>query len=150
MINDRYLFRGKHIKTGDWVQGYYCFVPAAYWYAYSREACDRHVIKHAVFDGGKSIRYEDVDPATIGQCTGLRDKNGTLIFEGDIISCRNDLVFIGSVEWAHDLWVVRMFDESRVPIHTLFGVLCCSAMEVIGNIHDNQDSDKTIERTDKS
>lgn len=68
------LFRGKRVDTGEWVYGFY------------------------LYDIGNSIKERPssvsthtylVDPNTIGQFTGIRDKNGVRIFEGDIIRWKN-------------------------------------------------------------
>jgi hypothetical protein len=66
-MNERHLFRGKRIKNEEWIQGYL-------W-------DDRPNGPATICN--PSIGPCIIDPATIGQCTGLQDKNGKLIFEGD-------------------------------------------------------------------
>ncbi len=108
------LFRGKR-KNGEWVQGCYIL-----WNG-----------KHCIYD---DVIYYEFLPETIGQYTGLTDKNGTKIFEGDVIVYNDDVrygVFWSESEHAFYIEGIGYTDLDRLG--NLYGFLC----EVIGNIHDN-------------
>ena len=96
---DRYLFRGKRLDNGEWVQGCYIFVPDSGHEHYIYCADSAHPMDTGFYEVHKLMFA--VDPATICQCTGLHDKNGTLIFEGDYVKfCRNDDEnYVGKVVW---------------------------------------------------
>ena len=80
----------------------------------------------------RHILYDEIDPATLGQCTGLKDKNGKLIFEGDLIKwissdCEE---LIDSVKWIGSGLCLR---NSNYTVNHYLG----SEYAIIGNIHDN-------------
>ena len=70
------LFRAKRVDTGEWVEGFYYQRPNPY-------AEDGEPITHCITNC-PPFAFE-VDPATVGQCTGLCDNHGKQIFEGDIL-----------------------------------------------------------------
>ena len=115
------LFRGKSIH-GEWVKGFYVCIP------------DTHYIMTGKFDsltnGIINSEAYKVDPDTVGQFTGLEDKLGTKIFEGDVI---DDLGVEYIVVFDSDYAQFRgKFDGWNAEISHI-----ASRCEVIGNIHDN-------------
>ena len=77
-MNDRYLYRAKRIDNGEWVEGFYAV-------ARYRKGLTQHNILIADNDLGY-FKWIVVDPSTVCQCTGLKDKNGKLIWENDIVA----------------------------------------------------------------
>lgn len=70
-MDNRYLFRGKRTTNGEWVIGNYCYSPDFPITIFGEDEYGRHGI--------------EVDPVTVGQCTGKHDISGKEVFEGDII-----------------------------------------------------------------
>ena len=127
------LFRGKRKDNGEWVEGYLC---KKY---YQELPHDRPVIKYKTTGNEHKwtpdYMVAEIDPSTVGQYTGLTDKNDKKIFEGDIVSFAGDLDFI-------DGKFVVVFDEFyRYMITAYKGNYLLARnnddVEVIGNIHDN-------------
>lgn len=82
-------------------------------------------------DDGCELSY-DVVPATVGQYTGLKDRNGKDIYEGDILrmSYRND--DLGIVKWGSEYAAFIIKKEGKLRWWYLEG-----KEEVVGNVHDN-------------
>ena len=117
------LFRGKRIGNSEWVYGYY--VPVCF----GRFPCKPAIVPES--DG--TWEPIEIKKETVGQFTGLPDKNGKKIFEGDIISCGYLCNFF--VEYSEeDAEYWANFGDSIGSLHTYFDP---KRATVIGNIYDN-------------
>lgn len=118
-------FRGKSIKTGEWVYGYY----------FTKLLCDGEPRHHYIkFDGNDGI---EVRPDSVGEFTGFYDKNGRQIFEGDIIEKpRGDSMLKFWVSFETQRNGLHRYRKNGIEFNRLDKVLPFK-VEVIGNIHDN-------------
>lgn len=131
------LFRGKRVDNGEWAQGYY--IRADYhWHKYGIHK--DWIALGAYANGGwfALCRKYAVKSETVGQYTGLTDKNGKKIFEGDVVRVNDRLMphyeklstFIGEVDHKDASFVI----VGDVIAHYRW---LDYEVEVIGNIHDN-------------
>ena len=132
------LFRGKRTDNGEWVQGDLINL------ADGRRFIVDNRFGACIDDKGNFINTEapfvcEVIPETVGQYTGLTDKNGTKIFEGDILAFSDRLVYVhwhdycGSWDCSYikEVKGKATLREDRSPNKWRYNA------EVIGNIHDN-------------
>lgn len=141
-MQDRYLFRGKRIDNGEWVHGYLfddgfengrVFIGGIVIEKYNGTACDDWNVT--------GINFYEIDPNTICQCTGLKDKNGKLIWENDIASY-SDLITRDKkticIEWNKmQASFVRKYRSPMGLQYLYLDEYIASRMEVIGNTFDS-------------
>lgn len=129
------LFRAKRIDNGEWAEGYlfddgmaeveHYFVGRIVVEPYKGTACDDWDIT--------GIDFCEVNPETLCQYTGLKDKNGKRIWENDIVYMRSSgLSGHGIIEYENGCLVVK--DGRRGRTYSLFGEW---KLRADGNIFDN-------------
>ena len=110
------LFRGKSVETNEWVYGSYILEK----YGNTPYIC---YFEYGTF---VNIKQVEVIPETVGEFTGMTDKNGKPIFEGDIVLFCG---IKGAVVWKGHKFYVKS--------NLLLDFSDDDCIEVIGNIHDN-------------
>ena len=124
------LFRGKCCTTGEWVEGFLGI-----------EELDDYVIQQFSFDeyfASECIDQYSVKLETVGQYTGLTDKNGKKIFEGDILEGDLEDSLDPGAKWRSEIiWGKFGWNCKGNKISLPMDEWDIREGEVIGNIYDN-------------
>lgn len=133
-------FRAKRIDNGEWDYGYY----VVHHIALTDVNKDTNQIVrvgtkvvHTLFNDQRTDNngyHKDINPDTLGEFTGLLDKNGKEIYEGDIVH-NDDASIRYVVEWQHTGFAMKLVGSKL----SFDGSYFHPTTTVIGNIHDNPD-----------
>lgn len=127
-MEDRYLYKAKRLDNGEWVVGglvRYGFTGKEKYYIVPDYASDLYAI--------------EIDPNTICQCTGLKDKNGKLIWENDIVEDEKGNLYkaFWRDKYYQFSWVCVNSDIFRIGAKWDLYARRSFEIAVIGNTFDN-------------
>lgn len=147
-----YKFRGKKASNGEWVYGYLAEIETD-WDFYNGHGLPIEYSKVIIETNLLTRPMTTIAPETIGQYTGLKDKNGKEIYEGDIIkiikhTSHEDMVYIkesiGVVKFYYGSFIMEVFrekDRKHVnyirQLTDIAEFIKMDNVEVIGNIYEN-------------
>lgn len=137
-------FRGRSVQSGKWLYGYLGEVNIEVLQSiYKEKVIFENLAWFNTDNFGYVVNDYSVDESTIGQFTGLHDKNGKEIYEGDILrSLQSNKLMVVVYDEIGASFVVAVINKNSarklgVQFHISKSWLKKYPKEVIGNIHDN-------------
>ena len=130
-MESRYLYRSKRSDNREWVEGFLFMVNDVPY------ILPHHKTGQPIHADNLLKTVVEVLEDTICQCTGLKDKNGKLIWENDIVNCM-DAECCGYISWNESeagFYFDVLLEDGRFEEEHIYDYQDC--MEVIGNIIDN-------------
>ena len=121
-------FRGKSLRTGKWVYGSLV--------RYGDGRVEIYTLINPRDENSLRAWLEEVDPATVGQYTGLKDKNGKEIYEEDIITAYNERIK-GPVIFDRRGLAFGIPNGPNEIYQFSMNFLESKDIEIIGNIYEN-------------
>jgi len=136
---DLCLVRGKRKDNEEWVEGYYFYYhtnPCILSHGEKFSDFEHHVISVPHYGDWNMWSFDDYEiiPETLGRFTGLLDKNGNKIWEGDILQNENGNRIVCKFE-IQDSHSAFYFKDQKAPTKMFCNIPIF--FEIIGNVHDN-------------
>lgn len=135
----RILFRGKSVDSNEWVYGFYG----------ETASCCIHPPKVYICIIDNTDKLHTIYPESLGQFTGLYDKNGKEVFEGDVVKCKLIDCIMENGKWKNKI-IYENYEVIYSAKHLSFKIkdenesvwsIENCEFEVIGNIFDKQGVD---------
>ena len=117
-MNRTVKFRGYNLKNKQWIYGYYLVNRGKH-----------YIVQDEVVEPFKEASDFEVDPESVGECTDVEDKNGVIVYEGDIMNTYDG---INKVVWRHGMFGFHPYN----PL--LFFPCYLKEYEVISNEYEQK------------